>query len=72
MSVKRLVVIVLFNSSWAAAVVVDRFYGTCPLEMFLATELKIQPTPLAEWNEKPIAVCSTAIVVVTFSPYSLM
>ena len=25
-------------SSWTAAVVVDRFYGTWPWEMFLATE----------------------------------
>ena len=56
-------------SSWAAAVVVDRFYGTCPLGDVFGQE--IQPTPLAEWNEIPIAVCSIAIVVVVWPAVGL-
>ena len=66
MRVKRLVVIVLFNSSWAAAVVVDRFYGTCvPLGDVFGHG--IQPTPLAAWNVIPIAVCPIAIGVVVWA-----
>ena len=49
-------------SSWAAAVVLDRFSATCPWEMFLTR--KINQLLSQRLMCIPLAVCSIAIVVV--------
>ena len=49
-------------SSWAAAVVVDSFYATCPWEIISTRDFN---QPLSQCGMCiPIALCSIAIVVV--------